>query len=346
MAQPQGVVLLKKLLLNLLKVAISAGILAYLVVAAVQQRDFADLGKCEKRWDLLAVAAFLCFLAVFVTMVRWYYLMRALNLPVTFRDALRIGFLGYLFNLSPVGIVGGDLLKCVMVARHCPGHRAESTATVFLDRLIGLYVLFLIAAIAIVVTGFWDSPDRRIQGTCRATLILALIGTLGMAILLTPRLTNGKLIAVLVKVPRFGRIAQRLAVAVHMYRQSPGVLLGSVLLTLIVHSANAAGIYLIATGLYGQAHSLGTHFVVTPLAFATGVLPLSLGPFEVVLGMLYAATPLPDGTVVGPGRGLVVSLGYRITTLLIAVIGVGYYLTSRQEVADVLHSAEGTELAE
>lgn len=338
--------MLKKLALNCLKIGISAAIIAYLVAEAIKQKDFAELANCGKHWDLLAGAAALCFVAVCVTLVRWYYLMRALNLPVTFQETLRVGFLGYLFNLSPFGMVGGDLLKCVMLARHHPGHRAEMTATVFLDRLIGLYVLFLVASIAIVATSFWDTANREIQATCRATLVLALIGTVAMATLMTPRLTQGRLSAWLAGIPGFGDIAQRLTVAVGMYRRNPGVMIGSVLLTVIVHCANAAGIYLIARGLYEQAHTLEAHLVMTPLAFATAVVPLSIGPFEWVLGLLYAATPLADGSSVGPGRGLVIALGYRFITLLIAAVGIGYYLASRQEVAEVLHSAEQGEPAE
>lgn len=331
---------MKKFVFNCLKIAVSTGIIAYLVAEAIKREDFAQLARCGKRWELLAAAAALCFLSVCVTLVRWYYLMRALSLPVTFRETFRVGFLGYLFNLSPVGMVGGDLLKCVMLARHHPGHRAEMTATVFLDRLIGLYVLFLVASAAIVTTGFWDSPDPEVQRTCQLTLILALIGTVAMSTLLTPRLTNGKLSARLVGASHFGAIAKRLSVAVEIYRGRPAVMLNSILLTVIVHSANAAGIYLIARGLYDQAHTLEAHFVITPLAFATGVIPLSIGPFEYVLGVLYAATPLADGSVVGPGRGLVIAMGYRLITLLIAAIGIGYYLASRQEVAEVLHCAE------
>jgi ActR/RegA family two-component response regulator len=40
------------------------------------------------------------------------------------------------------------------------------------------------------------------------------------------------------------------------------------------------------------------------------------------------------------GQGLVVALGYRIITVLVAAVGVCYYLASRQEVARVLHAAE------
>jgi len=40
------------------------------------------------------------------------------------------------------------------------------------------------------------------------------------------------------------------------------------------------------------------------------------------------------------GRGLLVAFGYRAITILIALVGVCYYLASRREVAQVMHEAE------
>ena len=83
---------------------------------------------------------------------------------------MRIGFLGYLFNLAPMGIVGGDLLKAWMLAREKPGNRAKALASVVVDRIVGLYVLFLVAAAGVFVTGFWDHrrPNRPLDLLGRA----------------------------------------------------------------------------------------------------------------------------------------------------------------------------------
>ena len=105
--------------------------------------------------------AFVLLLAVLITMVRWWYLVRALGIDFSLPDAMRIGFLGYLFNLAPTGIVGGDLLKAWMLAREKPGNRAKALASVMVDRIVGLYVLFLVAAAGVFFTGFWDIADYR-----------------------------------------------------------------------------------------------------------------------------------------------------------------------------------------
>jgi uncharacterized membrane protein YbhN (UPF0104 family) len=187
----------KKFLILAAKITISVLILGYLFWNAATaetpdgQNIFTKVLHEPKRWDLLAAAWCLGTLAVVLTLVRWWYLVRALGIKLTLRDALRIGFLGYLFNLAPMGIVGGDLLKVVMLSREYPGNRAKSLASVMADRIIGLYVLFVVASAGILVMGYWQSPVREIRVTCQVVLALTAVGTAGICFLLIPGVLSG-----------------------------------------------------------------------------------------------------------------------------------------------------------
>lgn len=336
---------MKKTLVALLKVSVSVAMLVWLGLEAHRNAVFSDLVRRPKNWGLLASAAGVCFLAVLITFVRWYWLVRALALPFRLREAMRLGFLGYLFNLLPMGIVGGDLLKAVVLARRHPGHRAEAVATIVVDRVIGLYVLFLVAAAAALLTGLWQSPDENVRWICRVTWILAGAGTVAVVVLLFPDVTGGTVGRWLARIPYTGRILQRLLEAVRLYRQSYGVLLASALMTVPVHCLFALGVYLIAAGLYDPVLPLEVHLVVVPLSAATAVLPVNVGPFEFVLDQLYVAIPLADGGSMVGGQGLVVALGYRLITVLIAGVGMIYYFGGRREVAEAMHAAEEDEYA-
>src|SRR5262249_62075561 len=90
------------------------------------------------QWDMLGLATLICFVAVLLTMVRWYYLVRALDVPITWRDAFRLGFLGYMWNFVTPGSVGGDLVKVVYLAHKRPGQRAEVAMSMVFDRLVGV----------------------------------------------------------------------------------------------------------------------------------------------------------------------------------------------------------------
>ena len=332
---------MKKLLLLFLKIGIPVAIIAYLVADAKSDQAFSDLRDHPKHWGLLAAAWACCSTAVMLTLIRWYYLVRALDLSCRFRDALRIGFLGYMFNLAPMGIVGGDLLKAVMLGREQNGGRAKAFASVIVDRVIGLYMLFVVASAAILLTGFQDHARADIRALCMVTWWLAGIGSIAIVVLLFSGASDGKIARLLGSVPYVGSAVERLIGAMRMYRKRPRVLAAAFVMTIGVHGMFSLGIFLLATGIYQEVLSsklsLDTHFVIAPLSAAAGVIPLSMGPFETILSFLYAVV---SGVSSAKAQGLVVALAYRIVTVLIAMVGVGYYLSARREVAEVMHEAE------
>src|SRR5205823_14676338 len=87
-------------------------------------------------------------IAVTITILRWNLLIGALGLSFSVRETLRAGFLGYLANLMPFGLVAGDSLKAVMLIHRNPGRKTEAVATVIVDRVLGLFALLLLAAVA------------------------------------------------------------------------------------------------------------------------------------------------------------------------------------------------------
>jgi hypothetical protein len=280
-----------------------------------------------------------CLSAVVLTLIRWCYLVRALGLPLTMRDALRIGFLGYLFNLAPMGIVGGDVVKAVMLGRHQQGRHAAALASVFVDRVLGLYVLFVFASVAILCTDFWKA-GHRLQWVCHAALVVTGVATVAVIAVLRLDLTRGKSTRWIGRIPYVGPPLSRVVAALQMYRRRLPVLAAAAAMSVGVHGLFTVGVFMIASGLYEKVHSLGRHFVLSPLSAATQVIPIPAGHVEASLEWLYAQVPLPNGQMMVADEGLMVALGYRIITVLIAAIGISYYLGSRQEVAEVLHEAD------
>lgn len=330
---------MKRLLVTSLKVAVSVAIIGYLMWQAREDNAFTNLRDQPKRWGMLVAAWFFCGGAVLTTLIRWHYLVRALEIPSRLTGSLRIGFLGYLFNLAPLGIVGGDLVKAVMLAHEHQGSSAKSFASVVVDRVIGLYMLFVVATVAIVVTGFWRVENVMIARICEMTFLLTVLGTVGIGALMVPAVSDGRLIRAMEHLPRVGRAMESLTDAMRMYRRKPAVLLAAAGMSVAVHSLFATGVYCIACGLPGNVHALGAHFVMSPLSAATGVLPLPLGPFEFVLDFLYVHVPIA-GAAIPKGQGLVVALGYRMITVLIAAVGACYYIGARREVAQVLQESD------
>jgi glycosyltransferase 2 family protein len=333
---------MKKTLITLLKLSASLAILAYLIWKATRTRGpnnvdvFTNLIEEPKDWWMLFWAWAFSAAAVVLTFVRWWYLVRALGIPCRLSDGIRIGFWGYLFNLSPLGIVGGDLVKAVMLAHEHRQYRAKAAASVLFDRVIGLYVLFVLASAAILFTGFWRLKEPEIHITCLLTFIVTIGGAVGIALMYVPGVLDGPLSRALGRLPRVGRLITSLINAVGLYRYKPVVLIVSTLMCFVVQGSFATSVYLIARGLPGDVLSLGAHFVVWPLSSAAGVIPLSIGPTEFVLDFLYAHVP-QAGVVIPEGQGLVVALCYRLITVLVAALGIRYYIGNRREVSEAIH---------
>jgi uncharacterized protein (TIRG00374 family) len=335
---------LKRLLVNLLKIAVAVGILVWL--AAQAGDSLAKLRGNPPDWGPLSLSALLCLAMVIVTFVRWYLLVRALDLPFRLRDAFRLGFLGFMFNFVSLGSVGGDLFRAIFVAREQPGRRAEAVATVFIDRVIGLYALFVVASVAVLAGGLLHHPQELVRVICQLTLVGTAVSTLAGFLILTPGFTNGRLSHWLGSLPRVGRIVRKLLGAVRIYRQKLPVLIVAGLMSVGVHAFSAVAIYLAALGLPGATPDLMAQLLIVPLGMLVSAIPIfpaGLGGFELVLDKLYVLIPL-DLTV-PQGKGLIVGLAYRVITIGIAIIGFGYYLANRAIVRQVMKQVSAEEEA-
>jgi uncharacterized protein (TIRG00374 family) len=334
---------LKRLLINLLQWGIPVAIIAWLVIAAFRSDSFAELGQQPKHWDLLAASAAMCFLAALGTILRWHFLVRAADLPLRFRDTIRLGFLGYLYNFVLPGGVGGDLVKAGFLARRQPGRRTEAALTVLVDRIVGLYGLFLLAAAAILVTGLWQNESADVRLVCHVIFWCAGVATVGLAISASPGFSQGPIARWLHELPRVGAFIERVNRASRMYYRHWAVLPFAVFMTFVAQSLYVVGIWLIARALVPNAPTLGEHFVIVPMAMITGILPLApngLGTFEALMEWMYRE--LMAGHAI-KGAGLLVSFGYRLITVLIAAVGAVIYWASRREVSEVIDETQAAE---
>ena len=96
-----------------------------------------------------------------ITFARWHQLVRAQGLTFSLRDAVRLGFIGNVFNLVIPGAVGGDVIKAAFLCRMQPDKKPQAVASMVLDRILGLLGLFLLAGVAGAIT--WRSADPQVR---------------------------------------------------------------------------------------------------------------------------------------------------------------------------------------
>jgi hypothetical protein len=332
--------LLKERIVAILRWTIPLAIVAYLVFDVRRQAGFDQIWYGEKNWPFLGLALLFFLGAQLLTIVRWYWLVRALDLPFRWNDAVRLGFLGYLLTFVSLGTVGGDFLKALFVAREQPRRRVEAFSTVVVDRIFGLYSLILLAAGAILTSGIWKSPTSPAVGIlCQAVFGITAASTVGLAIVLwlggsqTERFLDR-----LARVPMIGALVKPLAGALQVYRRNLLIVVTSVAVGLVSQAMVAACLWAVAQAFFAEGPGASDHMIIVPLALLTTLLPLpgyGLGAFEFALEFLYRHVGLA-----GPGSGLLVAVGFRMVMIATAIIGAVICATNRREVGDVLREAE------
>jgi uncharacterized membrane protein YbhN (UPF0104 family) len=343
---------LKKILTWVLKVGFSLGVLGVLAWKAQQEGLFHELIEHDKNWGLLAVGGLALLCTLVAQFLRWRLLVAALHLRLSLGDALRIGFMAQLFGLVGIGMLGGDALKTFFLGRQNKGRLAEALTTVFIDRVVGLYGLVLLAGIVCL---FFDASTLRstneaertlIYSLCRIAPWAALGSTAGLGILLIPGVTTWPAWDALARIPKLGGIFEKLVRSMRMYRRTPHYLFFAIGMSLLIHLLNSLVVYCISLGLPAYAMiegnfipiekpSLIAHATATLLALATGALPV--GALEVVFNVIYRGVASPQ---MPEQQGFLIVLAYRLLQMCIALIGLYYYLMGRREVDELLHEAE------
>jgi glycosyltransferase 2 family protein len=334
----------RKLVSALVKLAVSAVPIGYLIWRAAHDKDFGALVSGPKNWPVLLCALPVCLFAVTITILRWKLLIGALGLSFSVRETLRAGFLGYLANLLPLGLVAGDSLKAVMLIHRNRWRKTEAVASVLVDRVLGLFALLLLAAIASLLLP--TEKLSKLDGTDSAAIVrlcwcvqaAAVVSTVGLGVMLVPAVTRSKLWDLLEHTPLIGPILHKLVGAMRAYRQRVDLLIAAVGVSLIVHLSYVFAIWLVTQSIgIDEAHrpSSGSIFLIVPPSMIAGALPI--GFYEVAITLLFRAASPPGAPA---NMGLIVALAYRIIQICIATIGIAYWLAGRSEVRELMHEAE------
>ena len=330
-----------------LKYGIGFGLLAYILWKYWEPQGTSPgiKGLLEKTPDLPLFAALAaCGVAVaFIQFVRWYFLVRALDLPFTLRNAFRLGLVGVFYNAFLPGSVGGDLLKAYFIARDSPGRRASAVATVIADRLVGLFGLIWFAAA--VGGGFWLAGDERIAGNgylrgivraCAGIVAAVVVGWVVLGFL--PQRRADRFARRLAAIPKVGHMLAEMWFAVWTYRQRPKVVYALVALTAVCHVLMLLEFHF-AVSVFPTAApgTLSEHFVIGPIGFIAQAFfpaPGGVGGAEAIFGYLYTLLGRPETT------GVIGRLTMRVFEWSFGFVGYLVYLWMRSELPAVEEAAE------
>ncbi|MBN2449124.1 MAG: flippase-like domain-containing protein [Lentisphaeria bacterium] len=263
-----------------------AASLLLLTLRATGADLWADL-RAARAW--LLILAVLCYgVVLMATVVRWGMLLSVQGVHLPLGLLTRLTLIGVFFNLAIPGAVGGDLVKMGYVARAAPARKAEAVLTIFLDRVVGLLGLFLVAAVAVLASlPMILGMDSRFRPLQAGALVVGLgsIGGVAGVLLLEYRsriLAHPRAAALLSRcarhVPaRVAAILARLAQAIELYRERRGVIVRATLLAVAVHVLLAVDLFLVGKALGERTLGLQHYVVVASVANTVASVPITPG---------------------------------------------------------------------
>lgn len=266
---------------------------------------------------LFALAFVFLLGSLLLTFTRWYFLVRALGLPIGLRDAWQLGFIGNLFNLVIPGAVGGDVIKGIYLCRGQARHsKTLAVASLVIDRIVGLLGLFSLAGLTGAFA--WSGVTESVQRLIVLVWMAVAAGLIGLTVLFSPRLYRpiNRLVATRRKLAKVLRDMEAMASA---YRERIGVVALALVMSMAVHSCLVLAFYTVGRAMFASVPSLAGHFVIVPLVLFTTAVPLpfgALGVSEQASSELFKLVAHPNGAVGMMGFRVVMYAGGLLSALV------------------------------
>lgn len=301
---------MRKHLFDLAKVLISGILLFALFRAFDFKASIAALGAME--WGYFIIALLLFQLSLLLRSFRWRFLLDALSVHVPLHRLLYLYYVGSFFNTFLPSGFGGDAVKMYELARYSR-RASESVGTVFVDRLAGITMLFIMGLLA------WPLTYNKLPPREAMLLLVASVGGLFAAWLLFRQEWIGRLLRLLPK--RLAGKVQSLYEAVHTCGVQAlwKALAVSALFNLALFGLN-----------YALALALGVRVPFWVVVAFMPVLSLSmllpsvgaLGTREGAYVLLFGAAGVPQPVA------MAMSLAFYVINVITGVIGGLLYATA------------------
>jgi len=266
---------MKKSALLLLKVVFSVGILVYIFTRVVDLGDlWANLRGARASYLLAALAVY--YVVQCLSAYRWYLLLKPLEIETGFLKILSLYYLGMYFNFFLPSAIGGDVFKVYYLNKET-GRLSASTASVFVDRDVGMGGLLIAATLVATVGGTRIPPENGV-------LLAPLFGLIGvafvaanLALFYRPSYNLLHRLLSLFRMKRADEKVERLFESVNSYRGHWRLIAVTLIISLGVQIGCAFVNMLAASAIGLQTqHGWVDYMVLIPAIGLIGMIPLSV----------------------------------------------------------------------
>jgi uncharacterized membrane protein YbhN (UPF0104 family) len=296
---------MRRALSFLVKLVVS-GLLLYLALNWVNLGRVANrFSQIDPTWLALALLAPLA--QNYLLTVRWQMILSRCGSDLPLRQLFRYGMVALFFNQTLPSSVGGDAMRIWLVGKQANWRAA--TYSVLVDRLVG------VVALAILVTACLPWTLHLVRNPIgRSALLLIGLGCIAGGIVFVS--LAWERLRILQRWMPTRHLAASATVAAGILR-SPATLTKVFGLSFAVHFLTAFNAWCAARSVGADLSFPYALFLVLPVILIA-IIPVSIAGWGIREGAMVAAFGYAG---LAPGDGLIVSLLYGATYLVIGIIG-------------------------
>lgn len=234
-----------------------------------------NLVQKPRSWGLVALAVAAFMVAGLILSVRYWLLLRIQDIYISRFESLRLTFLGMFFNYFMPGSVGGDLVKAYYVAKHTP-RKAAVLVSVFVDRMLGLTELVVLASVMIAVALLLGEKYDSLRMSVNVVMVVVVLVAGGLTFVLSARFRRLFHLQKIYQRMSFAHHIEAAGDAAQLYRTRWLDLLKAIGITFGAQAFSIASIWLLGMALEIEASGIN-YFVYVPMIWIIGAIPLSPG---------------------------------------------------------------------
>jgi len=256
--------------------------------------------------------------AIFTGSIRLKLLIEAQGTVVTLKEVLSLTLIGYFFNNFLPTSIGGDVMKAYYLSRKT-GKKASSYASVFVDRIIGMFTMIFMAFLAIFFV-----EEGVVDPALRYTIYAITFGSVILIVLMTNKKLAQKFSFLFFLINPIKEKLMKIYEVIHQYQYQRALMLKSFLISFVSQ-------ILFFTSLGVVAMSIGSRIPVKDLLIKTPMVSMmSLLPSINGLGLREGSTVVLFGPIIGHDKAFAMSILWLLVLLCISVVGGLIYAFSPQ----------------
>ncbi len=260
-----------KVLNTIFKVAVSAGLIIFLVTRIGAGQILSSLEKTNLLWLFGAVLLFTA--SYWLGSVQWELLLKGEGIQLPFRKTLEYYYVGLFFNNFLPSQLGGDMFRMFDI-RRMTADTAAAISTVFLDRVFGL---LLMSGLAIFSSPF-ILVRHHLDSRFGIFILFLIAGWTLLLFFLFSKRAARPLAWLFEKIVsrRFHIRCRQIYEKIYLFGRKKKLLFSVLLLSLIVQTMRILTHYLLCRAL-GLSTPVVYFFLFIPVVAILASLPVSIG---------------------------------------------------------------------